>query len=132
MRAWKLRWNSGDLRLRAVFRIITAPRGAKAAVVSQLGAELGVGERTLYRWKRRFERGGYTALFRKTRSEAGRPRLYSAHQLQALIEAAPRIRRGLMFREFLALGLPGSYGSFRHWIWKARRHGAAAMEAAIA
>lgn len=119
---------TADLRFRIVAKLITAPHGSKAAVAAQLAAETGKGVRTLHRWRKRFQQGGYPALSRQTRSEKGCHRIYSTEEWPALIEAAWRVRRGKMRSEFRALRLPGSFETFRSSVWQVRRHETPARE----
>jgi len=95
----------------------------------QLAAEGGVSVRTVNRWLSQFKAAGYAGLVRRTRSEAGRPKIYSGEQWSALIGAAGCVRPGQMRATFRALSLPGSYENFRWWIWRVRRGEARVVEA---
>jgi hypothetical protein len=98
----------------------------------QLGAECGKSKRTAERWQHAVKQSDYAALFRRTRSDAMRPKIYSAEQWQALVEAAWRVRGGKMRAEFRALKMVGSLETFRSWIWRVRRHEAPGSEGKIA
>jgi transposase len=122
---------TADLKLRAVCRLLSTPHGVKGAIVEQLALECGRKPRTLYNWLERIKTSGCESLERSTRSDARRPRLYNPQQLRAVAQVAER-RPGNIRAEFRALGLPGSYETFRWWLWQVRLHRVSVKESQIA
>lgn len=116
-----------ELKLRIAFRMLSAPYGSRVAMARQLAADSGRSIRSMYRWRNRFQKGGYAALDRP-RSDAGRPRVYSEDQLRAVVEVALDTRQGSICAQFRALNLPGSSETFRRWIWRVRRFGDSVLE----
>jgi len=110
-----------ELKFRAVSQIINEPRGLRGLMTRRLAKELKRAERSLHRWKAAYLTGGYPALERRRRSDAGHSKLYSGEQWRAIEEVAPHVRRGQLRRTFLALLLPGSYEAFRETFWQIRR-----------
>jgi len=112
-----------DLKLRAVTRLLTTPRGRKTGVAQQLASECGRSVRAVFDWQRQFRRWGYAGLAH-ARADKGVPRVYSASEFERVIQAAGRIRwHGDIRREWRSLKLPGSYQQFRRWVRQLRAFG---------
>ena len=108
----------GDIKLRAVIRLLTTPHGKKGTVARLLAAECARSTRTVYRWEQLYRKHGLSGLSHP-RSDRGVPQIYSAAEFEAVIEASVRLRRyplSNIHREWKALGLSGSYETFRWWI----------------
>ena len=109
---------SGDVKLRACIRMLTTPFGKKCEAVRLLAAELGYAPSSLYHWRRRYREAGPHG-FSHNRADKGIPRVYSEAEFESVIAAAQRLRRRpsvKLSQEWRALGLSGSYETFRRWI----------------
>ena len=109
---------SGDAKFRVVVRLLTTPRGRKGAVARLLAAECARSTRTVCRWEQLYRKYGLSGLAHP-RLDRGVPQLYSSAEFGSVIAASVRLRRyprSNMHREWKALGLPGSYETFRWWI----------------
>jgi transposase len=108
---------SPEIMTRAVVRLLTAPYGRRTAVARTLAGECGVGFRTIYGWRERYQKHGPSA-FAHSRADKGVPRIYSVDEFQNVIGAAARLRQvgGRINREWRKLSLPGSVETFRVWV----------------
>jgi hypothetical protein len=117
---------SGAAKLRIVMRLLTTPRGNKATVARQLASECGRNWRSVYRWQQVYCQHGFPGLAHSRRSDKGFPQLYSPPEFESVVVAAGRLRRNprcKIRREFAALGLPGSYETFRFWVRRLQIYG---------
>jgi len=89
-------------------KMISSYMGGDSAI-SELAAEHGVSRKTVYKWIKRYEAGGWSALEDQSRAPRHHPNAVSAEVEQALVEmkerwplwGAPKLRRKLE----LALGV---------------------------
>ena len=89
------------LLLRPIFRL---EKGDRAAPVKQLAADLGVSERTVYRWLEAVEAEGVIALQKTKRADRGKPRIPpEAYDLvvHALVSNPPTSSSAIVHRTLL-------------------------------
>jgi|SRR4051812_57458 len=70
--------------MQVAMRLANSSRDGRVHLVTQIAAELRVGERTLWRWLRRFEDSGVAGLTKRSRSDRGRSRWFAKHPHAAI------------------------------------------------
>lgn len=91
-------------RLALLRPILALGRGERAPLIAQLAHNLGVAERTIYRWMNQFEAEGPKALARQPRADRGRPRISTeAYNLivHALVSNPPTSSTAIIHRTLL-------------------------------
>lgn len=109
---------SNDAKFRAVVRLLRTPHGKKDTVARLLAAECGRAVRSVYRWSQLYREGGLSRLSH-SRADKGVPQIYSSREFEIVIAASVRLRRHPRSKirpAWKALGLPGSYETFRYWV----------------
>jgi hypothetical protein len=69
-----------------------------ARMIAWLAKQHGESERTIWRWRARFEKGGYAALADKVRKDRGRSRFFEVHKAAALYIQQKFLNEGLTYQ----------------------------------
>jgi hypothetical protein len=117
-----------DLRtynlLRAFLWLETVPRGqGRSSAALAVAAELGLHRSAFYERWRAYRRHGVQGLLRQRRSDCGTSRAYTAEELEAIRQAAPKVRNGGFSRAWRQSGCPGSCRTFMRWLKHFRKAG---------
>jgi hypothetical protein len=97
----------------------TTPRGDKGKISAEICARLNCSRSGLYKLRRQLRNFGIEGLFRKRRSDRGRPRVITSDLLKAIQERQGAFwKYGAIARAWRAFGRPATYESFRTWCRK--------------